>query len=391
MVGSACVGCGLPVHPVHRTVDQATQVGDACRMSQTIVQKSGRGADGGGAVSVPYAGAAAEHLLPLNAAWQTCVDELVRHTRYERGRRPHTVDAYRRDATAAAHALRASGCIRPADVGRDDLRGYLADLADAGYARSTIARRTSTLRTWFALLERRGLVSNDPAALLGTPKQGRHLPRVLRVDQIESMVGSIDPEAPRGARDLALIELLYASGARVDEACTLTLDRLDLRQAQVRLQGKGGKDRIVPIGGAAIRALGAYLEVARPVLMALDDDRARSRRAARDGSDARADGIVLRGDRGGPLGTRDARTIVGRVGLDAGVGHVTPHTLRHSFATHLLEGGADLRVVQELLGHTSLATTQRYTHLSRGRLREVHASAHPRARLPAAVVHSSRI
>lgn len=300
------------------------------------------------------------------AAWTTAVDELVRHTRAERGRRPRTVDAYRRDALHVATALHAVGVADPRDVGRDELRGYLADLADAGAARATIARRTSTLRTWFALLERRGMVTEDPAALLTTPRQGRRLPRVLRHDQVVALIGAADPATSQGQRDRALVELLYASGARVEEACTLTLDRLDLTRAQVRLEGKGGKDRIVPIGSAAVDALTRYRDEARPTLLA---------------SSARAaDGVVLRGDRGGPLGTRDARTIVTRLGQEAGVGHVTPHTLRHSFATHLLEGGADLRVVQELLGHASLATTQRYTHLSRGRLQEVHALAHPRAR-----------
>ena len=309
----------------------------------------------------------------LTAAWHDAVEEFVRHTRSERGRRPRTVDAYRRDAVHVARALSAVGVTGPQRVGRDELRGYLADLVDAGAARATIARRTSTLRSWFALLERRGVIDADPAALLGTPKQGRHLPRVLRIDQVEALIEAADTRSLTGLRDRALIELLYASGARIEEACTLTLDRLDLAQSQVRLEGKGGKERIVPIGGAAIRALRAYLDTARPALLAGTGARASAVRPT--------DGLVLRGDRGGPLGTRDARTIVGRLAERAGVGHVTPHTLRHSFATHLLEGGADLRVVQELLGHASLATTQRYTHLSRGRLREVHALAHPRARV----------
>jgi site-specific recombinase XerD len=323
----------------------------------------------------PSTDAAVRHDAPeaaLPGAWLSAVEELVRHTRAERGRRPRTVDAYRRDALHVARALSAVGFDDPSRIGRDELRGYLADLADAGAARATIARRTSTLRTWFALLERRGTVSADPAALLGTPKQGRHLPRVLRVDQVEALIDAVDASSPTGLRDRALVELLYASGARVEEACTLTLDRLDLAQSQVRLEGKGGKDRIVPIGGAAVRALRAYLETARPVLLAGSSVQPLVARPT--------DGVVLRGDRGGALGTRDARTIVGRLAQAAGVGHVTPHTFRHSFATHLLEGGADLRVVQELLGHASLATTQRYTHLSRGRLREVHALAHPRAR-----------
>ncbi len=307
----------------------------------------------------------------LAPAWRVAVDELVAHVGLERGRRAHTLAAYRSDAEDVARRLAAHGFDRPDGVERDDLRAHLADLADEGYARATLARRTSVLRTWFALLRRRGIVASDPAALLVTPKQGRHLPRVLRVDQVEALLAAPEGTAPIALRDRALLELLYASGARVAEACGLTLDALDLGQAQVRLDGKGGKDRIVPIGRPAVAALDTYLREGRPALLG---------RAEAAGRTGRADGVVLRGDRGGPLGTRDARTLVGRHAAAAGLGHVTPHTLRHSFATHLLEGGADVRVVQELLGHASLATTQRYTHLSRGRLREVHARAHPRAR-----------
>lgn len=360
------MGCGC-VGPVRRSVDPRDGVRDARPMSAAHVS----------ATAHASADAASDDGIVLGVAWERAVAELVRHTAAERGRRPRTVDAYRRDALHVARALSTAGFDDPRAIGRDELRGYLADLSDAGAARATIARRTSTLRSWFALLVQRGLVDVDPAALLGTPKQGRHLPRVLRVEQVAALIDATESTTPTGLRDRALVELLYASGARVEEACTLTLERLDLLQRQVRLEGKGGKDRIVPIGGAALRALATYLDDARPVLLA-----AHAGSAARTGP---TDGVVLRGDRGGPLGTRDARTIVGRLGLAAGVGHVTPHTLRHSFATHLLEGGADLRVVQELLGHASLATTQRYTHLSRGRLREVHAAAHPRARTARAV------
>lgn len=340
--------------PGQRFVDVDGRARDPCRMTSTL----------------PHLERPAASTVQVSPAWHAAIEELERHTRAERGRRPRTVDAYRRDAVHVATALTAQGFDTPYTIGRDELRGYLADLDDAGAARATIARRTSTLRIWFALLERRGMTAHDPAALLGAPKQARRLPRVLRIDQVEALIDAADLSTPIGVRDRALIELLYASGARIEEACTLELDRLDLAQAQVRLEGKGGKTRIVPIGSAAVRAVRDYLETARPALME------GSRR-----DDARpADGVVLRGDRGGPLGTRDARTHIARLAQVAGLGHVTPHTLRHSFATHLLEGGADLRVVQELLGHASLATTQRYTHLSRGRLREVHALAHPRAR-----------
>jgi site-specific recombinase XerD len=327
-------------------------------------------------VATAPAAPAAPEVVPhvLSEAWRTAVEELVTHTRLERGRRPHTVEAYRRDALDLAHRATAWGMHRPGDLGRDELRRYLAELDEEGYARSTVARRTSSLRTWFALLERRGMIGEDPAALLATPKQGRHLPRVLRVDQVNALIDAVEGEAVTALRDRALLELLYASGARVAEACGLTIESLDLAQAQVRLDGKGGKDRIVPIGRPAVAALTTYLRDARPALVGVD--------AARSSRDAPRplDAVVLRGDRGGPLGTRDARAIVERLGRRAGIGHVTPHTLRHSFATHLLEGGADVRVVQELLGHASLATTQRYTHLSRGRLREIHAMAHPRGR-----------
>lgn len=255
------------------------------------------------------------------------------------------------------------GIEHPAEIGLSTLRRYLADLADRDYARATVARRASAVRTWFALLQRRGVIDKDPASLLASPKQGRHLPRVLRIDEVERLLEAPDPAAPRGLRDRALLELLYASGARVSEACGLDLEALDLAQGLVRLDGKGGKQRLVPLGEPACDAMQRYLTAGRPALVAGPTTNA-----------------VLVNTRGGRLGTRDARTAVAAAAAAVGLGHVTPHTLRHSFATHLLECGADVRVVQELLGHASLATTQRYTHLSRGRLREVHAMAHPRAR-----------
>jgi site-specific recombinase XerD len=298
-------------------------------------------------------------------AWTSAVALLVDHLAHERGRRPNTVAAYRRDADDLARTCAGWGVDHPSEVELLTLRRYLADLTERGYARATLARRASVARTWFALLRRRGIVERDPAELLATPKQGRHLPRVLRVDEVDRLLAAPDPATPVGLRDRALLELLYATGARVSEACSLDLDAVDLPQALVRLFGKGAKERLVPLGAAAVDALRAYLDEGRPPL-----------------AGERPTAALLLNTRGQRLGVRDARTAVGRAATQAGVGHVTPHTLRHSFATHLLEGGADVRVVQELLGHTSLATTQRYTHLSRGRLREVHAAAHPRARAP---------
>jgi integrase/recombinase XerC len=302
---------------------------------------------------------------PLPDPWATAIELLVDHLALERGRRPHTVAAYRRDATDLARTLAAWGVERPGEVELLTLRRYLADLDDRGYARTTIARRTATLRVWWRLLSDRGLVGRDVAGLLVTPRSGRHLPRVLRVDQVVRLLEAPEAATPVGQCDRALLELLYASAARVAEVCGLDVGDLDLPQRQVRLDGKGGHQRIVPVGAPAVTALHIYLDVARPRLVA---------------SDTAVSDAVFLGVRGGRLGTRDARSVVERAALAAGVGHVTPHTLRHSAATHLLEGGADVRQVQEVLGHRSLATTQRYTHLSRGRLREVHAAAHPRAR-----------
>lgn len=299
----------------------------------------------------------------LSAAWGSAIELLVEHLRLERGRSPHTVAAYHRDASAFAVRCQARGLQHPGQVDLRALRRYLAELDAQGYARTTIARRSSSLRGWFALLVRRGVIDVDPAALLVAPRTGRHLPRVLRIDEVERLLAAPDTSQPVGLRDLALIELLYASGARVAEACRLDLPDLDLEQGQAHLVGKGERARIVPLGSPARRALGRYLDQARPQLAVSDSPPA-----------------VLLGARGGRLGTRDARSAVERAARTAGIGRVTPHTLRHSAATHLLEGGADLRVVQELLGHASLVTTQRYTHLSRGRLIEVHARAHPRAR-----------
>lgn len=305
-------------------------------------------------------------------AWREAVTLLVEHVAGELGRRENTVAAYRRDAEDVARRCSAWGIEGPEQVDPLVLRRYLAVLHAHGAARSTVARRVSTLRTWFGLLARRGVTSADPATGLVSPKQGRHLPRVLRVDQMTVLLDSIDGNDPIELRDRALLELLYASGARIGEVCPMPVGAVDLDQQLVRLEGKGGKQRIVPIGLAAVEALRRYLAVGRGQL--LTD-------AAHGGEslDRPPDAVFVTA-RGASLGVRAAREVVGRVARRAGLGHVSPHTLRHSFATHLLERGADLRQVQELLGHASLATTQRYTHLSRGQLQEIHTAAHPRAR-----------
>jgi site-specific recombinase XerD len=295
-------------------------------------------------------------------AWRESLAAYREHLVLDRDRSPHTVTAYLRDVDDLAVFCGDLAIDHPADVDLRVLRRYLAHLAERGYARATIARRASSVRSWFAFLSRAGYVGDDPAVLLGTPQQGRRLPRVLRPEEVAAVILAPDPATPTGLRDRALVELLYGTGARVSEACGLDLDGLDLAQGLVRLLGKGRKERLVPLGEVGRDAVDAYLHHGRPALA----------------SGTACDAVFLNG-RGERWGPRDARSAVVAAGRAAGVGHVTPHTLRHSYATHLLEGGADLRAVQELLGHASLATTQRYTHLSRGRLVEIHAMAHPRA------------
>ncbi len=317
----------------------------------------------------PSEGGKAEHgLLPV--AWVASLMAFVRYLALERGRSPHTVAAYRRDAEHLARFCVGHGCLRPIEVNFPLLRRFLMELADAGYARTSIARKVSVARSFFAFLVRRGYADHDPGRMLRSPKQAQHLPRVLRPDQIAALLTAPDLATPTGLRDRALLELLYGCGARVAEACELDLGGLDLRQRQVRLLGKGRKERIVPLGEPAVDALSEYLSQGRPALAAPCAARRVSERSS----------AVFLNTRGGRLGVRSARTVIERAALSVGLGRVTPHTLRHSCATHLLEGGADLRAVQELLGHVSLATTQRYTHLSRGRLVEVYASAHPHAK-----------
>lgn len=305
--------------------------------------------------------------LPLTPGWRQALELLTVHLRDEKRRSPNTVAAYASDATQFATWAHDLGMDGPDEVVLPTLRRWLGHLAERGDARSSIARRSSSIRVWFSLLEQRGTLAKDPAALLQPPKQRKPLPRVLRPEQVVALLEAPPADDSVGVRDRALLELLYSSGARVTEACSLDLDALDLRRGRVRLYGKGRKERLVPLGEHAVVRLQTWIATGRPELL------------GRGEADPDAQQAVFLGARGGRLGTRAARDVVTRYAKQAAIGHVTPHTLRHSYATHLLEGGADLRAVQELLGHAALVTTQRYTHVSRGRLQEVHARAHPRA------------
>jgi integrase/recombinase XerD len=260
------------------------------------------------------------------------------------------------------------------EVGESDVAAFLVALRSGDedhqpLSATSAARAVVAVRGLhrFALLD--GLIADDVAAEVKPPAPARRLPKAIPVESVEALLtaaGSV--EGPRGLRDRALLELLYGTGARISEAVGLAVDDLDLAAAAVRLAGKGGKERVVPVGSYAVRAVEDYLVRARPALAAA---------SARGG---RGGGALFLNARGGPLSRQSAwsilRTAAERAGIDA---ELSPHTLRHSFATHLLDGGADVRVVQELLGHASVTTTQVYTLVTVERLREVYATSHPRA------------
>lgn len=269
---------------------------------------------------------------------------------------------YRRDLSAFVAWADDAGVADPDAVDRRLLRRYLAHLAGAGYARRTIARKASVLRRYFDWARRRGLSECDPTIGLHAPRGESRLPRILQAGELEALLeGGRRAAAGDDAvdvRDRAVVELLYGCGLRVSELCGLTLDRLDLDAGMLTVWGKGAKQRRVPLGEPAADAVSRWLAEGRPRLVDMS--------AAGD--------HVFVNRRGRPLGDRDVRRILDRRAPTP----THPHALRHTYATHLLDGGADLRAVQELLGHADLATTQIYTRVSRERLRDVHRSTHPR-------------
>lgn len=299
------------------------------------------------------------------------VDRYLGYLEGPRRASPHTVRAYRNDLRDFVSFL---GRLERAvsDVDHATLRTYLANLSTRGLSRTSIRRRASVVRRFYRFLEREGEVTGNPAELLTLPKGSTRLPKVLKRAEVGRMLDAattrteVDEPSPESWRDLALVELLYDAGLRAGEACALATDDLDMREGWVRVeQGKGGRDRVVPMADAAIHAIRAYLERGRDAL------------AAR--SEQRSDALFLNA-RGRRMTTRDVRRVVGRLGGASLDGRpVWPHLLRHSFATHLLEGGADLRSVQELLGHVDVGSTQVYTHVSSERLRSVYDATHPRA------------
>ncbi len=300
----------------------------------------------------------------MTAPAEALVDGYLVHLRVERNASPNTVRAYATDLSAYLAWADRSGT-DPLALSHRQLRGYLADLTAAQYSRRTIARRLSAVRSLFRFLVAEGRVQGNPAETLSSPKMPSRLPRLVPEDLLGALLDAPDMSMPEGLRDAAILELLYAAGIRVGELEGLDLGGLDLAQGQVRVLGKGSKERIVPIHRLAQRRITEYLRDGRPALARRGRSRDEAVFLSRIGTRMSAGAV-----------RRMMHRYLDRLGSAAGV---TPHTLRHTFATHLLSGGADLRAVQELLGHVALSTTQTYTHLSVKRLVDVHKQAHPRA------------
>jgi len=301
-------------------------------------------------------------------ALKDLIDDFTGYLTVERGASPNTVAAYRRDLQLYSGFLVDRGVTSPDAVTRDDVVSWISQLRDEGLAPKTIERRVAAAKSFHRFLVREGVTVNHPTAALPLPRTPARLPVVISIDDVERLLSQPFPDGPVGYRDRALLEVLYGCGVRASELAGLDLRDVDVAEGLLRVFGKGSKERVVPISGAAAAALSDYLAHGRPFLR------------TKSGAHRQDPDAVFLNARGGRL-TRVTvhalvRTYGGRVGLK-----LHPHTLRHSFATHMLEGGADLRALQEMLGHADISTTQIYTHVNRSHVREEYLSTHPRARI----------
>lgn len=297
---------------------------------------------------------------------QEDIEAFLEHLEHVKRASPHTKAGYRRDLEQLRAWLVENKLPGAKDLKRLDLfslRGFLASRYKSD-STTTVLRKVSAIRTFLRWAVKQKRIPSSPAEALDSPKRPKSLPRSVSVDEAFALCDAPDEKKPAGLRDKAVIELLYGAGLRISELCGLDLDDVDLRSLSVRVFGKGRKERVVPFHDAAREALERYLDEGRPRLAQDPEERA-----------------LFVGERGGRLSDRVVRRFLSRYGIEVGArGRVHPHKLRHAFATHLLEGGADLRGIQELLGHASLGTTQRYTHVDLARLTKVYDAAHPRAR-----------
>ena len=301
------------------------------------------------------------------------IDKYIEYLRNQKRYSPHTVRNYRVDMRQFSEFLVSKGATQGGrdtytDIGAIDcqvIRGYVGSLYGR-FRRSTISRKLSAVRSFFLFLERKGLIKGNPAADISTPKLEKYMPSYLPVDDVFRLLERPEREKPLGLRDLAILEVLYSCGFRVSELESLTMSSLDFDERLVRVIGKGDKERIVPIGRHALRAVRNYLGATQYL-------------RRKNGGNSQ-DGPLFINFRGGPLSARSIGRIIKQYARESGLtSEISPHSMRHTFATHLLDGGADLRSVQELLGHESLSTTQKYTHVSLDRLMEVYDKAHPRS------------
>jgi len=307
------------------------------------------------------------HGAGVTQPWEEVLADYQRHLAAERNLAPHTVRAYLTDLRALAEHATRMGVTSPQQLQLATLRSFLASLHTRGRARTTVARRAAAVRVFTRWLATTGRTATDCGAMLGSPKHHRTLPATLRHEDVRGLLDAAAEVAvtadPLALRDVAVLELLYATGIRVGELVGLDVDDVDRERNLVRVLGKGSKDRSVPFGAPAARALDAWVRLGRPAVVVASSGPA-----------------LFLGSRGGRLDQRTVRRLVhARLSMVDGAPDLGPHGLRHTAATHLLEGGADLRSVQELLGHASLATTQLYTHVTSDRLRKAYQQAHPRA------------
>jgi integrase/recombinase XerC len=293
--------------------------------------------------------------------------QFLHHLSAEKGASAHTVKAYREDLTQAVTFFRehtADRELSPQRVGARHVRAYLSWMHEQGYARTTVARRLAAVRSWFRYLAREGRLADNPALGLRAPRQQRHLPHFLPAEEVAKLLAAPSAETPLGARDCALLETIYSAGLRVAEAVGLNVEDLDLDGGVATVRGKGKRERLAMLGRPCVEAVRLWLSLREGLL----EGKAAGRAA------------LFLNKNGTRLSTRSVGRLVARYLQQAGLDpRASPHTLRHSFATHILEAGADIRSVQELLGHKNLGTTQIYTHLNSQRLRDNYDQAHPRA------------
>jgi len=305
-----------------------------------------------------------ERFVPKEQVMQTQVEEFLRVLAVEKGYSDHTIAAYRNDLTQFMTYLASEGLASWQDVNRSHIQNYIPYLKQREYASSTVARKVAAVKSFFHFLVADGVLRDDPTAAVDSPPVSKHLPRPLSPEEMARLLAEpAKSRTPKALRDWALLELMYATGMRASEVIGLEMDAVDLEAGTVRCLGKGNKERILPLYERAQEAMSAYLENGRARLLRGQDETA-----------------LFVNHRGQPLTRQGLWLIVKKYAADAGIeSEVTPHTLRHSFATHLLDGGAGLREVQQLLGHTNISSTQVYTKVSTRRKREAYDKAHPRA------------